>query len=37
MVSLQVVKKDKCPPWSIKAKKISHDREKQNINYENAF
>ena len=29
-------KEDKCPPWSIKAKKITHDRIKKNIYYENA-
>ena len=26
----------KCPPWSLKAKKISHDRTKKTINYEHA-
>ena len=30
------IRKDKCPPWSIKAKKISHDRLKKTIYYENA-
>ena len=29
-------KTDKCPPWSMKADKIIHDRLKQNIKYENA-
>jgi LPS-assembly protein len=29
-------KTDKCPPWSIKADKITHDRVKQNIDYKNA-
>jgi LPS-assembly protein len=28
--------KDKCPPWSIKAKKISHDKIKKTIYYEHA-
>ena len=28
--------KDKCPPWSIKAKKISHDKIKKTIYYKNA-
>ena len=30
-------KNDSCPPWSIKADKITHDRVKQNILYENAI
>ena len=30
-------KNDKCPPWSIKADKITHDRINQNILYKNAF
>ena len=30
-------KNDNCPPWSIKANKIIHDRSKQNISYENAI
>ena len=30
-------KRDGCPPWSIKAKKIVHDREKKIINYSNAW
>ena len=29
-------KRDGCPPWMIKAEKIIHDREKQNIEYTNA-
>ena len=29
-------KEGKCPPWSLKAKKISHDRAKKTIYYENA-
>ena len=29
-------KNDSCPPWSIKADKIIHDRKKQNIYYEDA-
>ncbi len=29
-------KSDKCPPWSIKSDKITHDRVKQNIYYQNA-
>ena len=28
--------KDKCPPWSIQAKKIKHDKIKKTIYYENA-
>ena len=28
--------KDKCPPWSIKAKKISHDKIKKTIYYDHA-
>ena len=27
---------DKCPPWSLKAKKITHDQVKKNIYYERA-
>jgi len=27
---------DKCPPWKLTAKKIIHDKEKQQISYENA-
>ncbi len=30
-------KNDSCPPWSIKASKIIHNKEKRQINYENAF
>ncbi len=30
-------KRDGCPPWSIKANKIIHDREKKIINYSNAW
>ena len=30
-------KDDGCPPWSIKAKKIEHDKKKKQINYEGAF
>ena len=30
-------KNDDCPPWSIKADKITHDRVKQNIHYKNAI
>ena len=29
-------KNDNCPPWSIKADKITHDRINQNILYKNA-
>ncbi len=29
-------RKGKCPPWSLKAKKISHDKIKKTIYYENA-
>jgi len=28
---------DKCPPWSLKAKKITHDNIKKNIYYEHAI
>ncbi len=28
--------KDKCPPWSLQAKKISHDKTKKTIYYDNA-
>ena len=28
---------EKCPPWSLKANKIIHDREKKNIYYEKAM
>ena len=27
---------DKCPPWSLKAKKITHDKAKKNIYYDHA-
>ena len=30
-------KDDNCPPWSIKASKIKHDRVKKNITYDNAI
>ena len=30
-------KEGKCPPWSIKAKKITHDRVKRSLIYDNAF
>ena len=29
-------KNDNCPPWSIKAKKIKHDKTKKQIEYQNA-
>ena len=29
-------REDKCPPWSIKAKKISHDKTKKTIYYDHA-
>ena len=29
-------KKDKCPPWSLQAKKMSHDKKKKTIYYDNA-
>ena len=29
-------KGDKCPPWSLRAKKITHDKVKKNIYYEHA-
>ena len=30
-------KNDDCPPWQIKAREISHDKEKQVINYKHAW
>ena len=30
-------KRDDCPPWSISAKKIKHDKKKKIINYEDAI
>ena len=30
-------KRDKCPPWSIQADKIIYDKNKKQINYENAL
>ena len=30
-------KNDDCPPWSIKAEKIEHNKQKRQINYKNAF
>ena len=29
-------KNDNCPPWSVKAKKITHDRNKKQLIYDNA-
>ena len=29
--------RDDCPPWQFLAKKITHDKKKQTINYENAW
>ena len=31
------LEKDKCPPWSLKAKKIRHDKTKKTIYYDNAI
>ena len=28
---------EKCPPWSIKSKKIIHDKEKRTLNYDNSL
>ena len=28
---------DTCPPWSIQAKEIKHDKDKKTLNYKNAF
>ena len=28
---------DSCPPWSIEASEIKHDKNKQQINYKNAL
>ena len=36
-VFLQLVKRGKCPPWQLSAKKITHDKEKQIINYDSAL
>ncbi len=30
-------KRDGCPPWQMKAEKVIHDKEKQIINYKNAW
>ena len=30
-------KNDKCPPWSIKADQIEHDRNKKQLKYKQAF
>ena len=30
-------KRDKCPPWTIKAKEVIHDKEKKVINYKDAW
>ncbi len=30
-------RKDKCPPWSMSAKEITHDKTKRTINYKNAW
>jgi len=30
-------KREKCPPWQLSAKKITHDKEKQIINYDSAL
>ena len=30
-------KNDKCPPWSIKADKITHDKKKRQLEYKNAI
>ena len=34
---LQLVKRDGCPPWTLKADKIIHDKKKKTINYLNAW
>ena len=31
------IKEDNCPPWSFKAKKISHDKKNKTINYHNSW
>ena len=31
------IRKDKCPPWSIKAKKITHDKNKKQLIYDQAI
>ncbi len=30
-------KRDDCPPWSIQAEKITHDKNKKQLNYQNAI
>jgi len=30
-------KRDKCPPWEMKAEKVIHDKQKKIINYKNAW
>ena len=30
-------KRDKCPPWKIRAEEIEHDKNKKIINYKNAW
>ncbi len=30
-------KTEKCPPWKLSAKKITHDRDKKNISYKNVW
>ena len=30
-------RRDKCPPWQLSAKKITHDKQKQIISYDNAL
>ena len=37
MVYLQLVRQnEKCPPWSIKSKKITHDKNNKTIYYDNS-
>ena len=31
------IREDKCPPWSIRAKKITHDKKKKQLIYDQAF
>ena len=35
--SCKITGKDKCPPWSITANKIEHNKDKKQLSYENAL
>ena len=36
IIATNCEKKDGCPPWSIEAEEIAHNRDKQIVNYKNA-